>query len=104
MSFGNSLQSGVERNAGSTGLTAIPKGLWPPAQGCEERATLGGRLLLFSTPMGLCPRTTSETQPLRGCLALPRFPGVARFLATPGFEPEYLWDSLLEFPKRIRLG
>jgi hydrogenase/urease accessory protein HupE len=34
---------------------AIPKGLCPPAQGCEERATLGrGLEMNSSTPRGLC--------------------------------------------------
>jgi len=35
--------------------SSIPKGLWPPAQGCEGRATLGGRVNLISTPTGLQP-------------------------------------------------
>ena len=33
---------------------AIPKGLGPPAQGCEERATLGRCPQGSSTPKGLC--------------------------------------------------
>ena len=32
---------------------SIPKGLCPPAQGCEERATLGHRSQMESTPTGL---------------------------------------------------
>src|SRR5437016_4097481 len=35
--------------------SAIPKGLCPPAQGCEERATLGTRRQRFTTPTGLRP-------------------------------------------------
>ena len=37
------------------GLAIIPKGLRPPAQGCEERATLGHRWQMDSTPTGLRP-------------------------------------------------
>src|SRR6185369_12182489 len=32
------------KNEGHEGCSAIPKGLCPPARGCEERATLGSRL------------------------------------------------------------
>jgi len=34
----------------------IPKGLWPSAQGCEERATLGSRWEVETTPKALWPR------------------------------------------------
>jgi hypothetical protein len=39
---------------------AIPKGLRPPAQGCEARATLGTRSTKFINPNGVAsiPRTT----------------------------------------------
>jgi hypothetical protein len=30
-------------NAARVWQVEIPKGFWPPAQGCEERATLGKR-------------------------------------------------------------
>src|SRR5438309_10624556 len=37
----------------------------PPAQGCEERATLGNRANRVSTPTGLWPRSTpSDTIPM----------------------------------------
>ena len=35
----------------------IPKGLRPPAQGCEARATLGKCVRQWPTPTGLWPRT-----------------------------------------------
>ena len=33
----------------------IPTGLWPEAQGCEARATLGQRFKMFSNPNGVGP-------------------------------------------------
>jgi len=35
-------------------VSPIPKGLCPPALGCEERATQGNRVRESSTPTGLC--------------------------------------------------
>jgi hypothetical protein len=36
-----------------SGAHGIPTGFCPPAQGCEERATLGNRRTRISTPTGL---------------------------------------------------
>ena len=44
----------------------IPKGLRPPAQGCEERATLGKEAASHSTPMAngvVASGVKVETQP-----------------------------------------
>ena len=37
-----------------SGARGIPTGFCPPAQGCEERATLGNRRIEITTPTGLC--------------------------------------------------
>ena len=69
-----------EANNDRTRGSAIPKGLCLPAQGCEERATLGGG------PQRFQPQRSS-------------------FLATLGFEPQSLWDSSPQFvciPLRLR--
>ncbi len=57
----------------------IPKGLRPPAQGCEARATLGGGRNHLPTPTGLrSERHSHDTTPL-GLSPVPsRFPRVAR--------------------------
>jgi hypothetical protein len=83
-------------------ILPIPKGLRPPAQGCEERATLGQR--------------NKYHQPQRGCAGFPGRSNHQRdsvedtthfgvdvkstsvtqgssFLATLGFGAESLWDS-----------
>src|SRR5438874_2055667 len=71
----------------------IPKGLRPPAQGCEGRATLGVGPKVLSTPTGLWPSTAVDaTTPLGLRIALTGFQG-SSFLATLGFEAESLWDS-----------
>ena len=61
--------------------SAIPTGLRPPAQGCEERATLGtGRQA--SKPQRGCDRFRCShrmmPQPFQGCIRCPVFPRVAR--------------------------
>jgi hypothetical protein len=63
----------------SRSARTIPKGLRPPAQGCEERATLGNHRENFATPLGLCvSRTVTQGS---SCLA------------TLGFGSESRWDS-----------
>jgi hypothetical protein len=77
---------------------AIPKGLWPKAQGCEARASLGERRLShFPTPTGLWPSCLAPSegpQPRWGCF--PRGTGLPRVApggATLGWRTESLWDS-----------
>src|SRR5207302_212170 len=51
--------------------SAIPKGLSPPAQGCEERATLGNRPVHNKLPRRGCGKAfLRPTQPLRGRLPI----------------------------------
>ncbi len=77
-----------------------PKGLWPPAQGCEARATLGGQSWNGFNPerVVLLPWCiTSENKlghnPFRVAALLATISQGSSFLATLGFEAESLWDS-----------
>ena len=83
-------------------VQTIPKGLRPPAQGCEKRATLGHRPI--------------KHQPQRGCGNyvyvwrsfdvghnpvgdgdfIPTFSQGSSFLATLSFGTESRWDSLIQ--------
>jgi putative transposase len=49
---------------GITRPSPIPTGLSPPAQGCEERATLGIHSEEPPTPKGLCPSCSAMPQSL----------------------------------------
>jgi hypothetical protein len=78
---------------------SIPKGLRPPAQGCEERATLGAQRLNISTPTGLWltnivrrPNGNSRNRVAVGDMLWAITQG-SSFLATLGLEPESRWDS-----------
>ncbi len=71
----------------------IPKGLCPPAQGCEERATLGN-VCLESQPQRGCVRPRSLAATPLALWDFFRFTQCSSFLATLGFGPESLWDSL----------
>ena len=53
MYFANSIARMALLPGWNCGIAAIPKGLCRPAQGCEERATLGGRAEADPTPTGL---------------------------------------------------
>src|SRR5438067_2345903 len=59
-----------------TETTSIPSGLHPPAQGCEERATLGD-VAPDGQPQRGCARVRQpKPQPLRGrCPVAREFPG-----------------------------
>ncbi|SRR5258708_9443496 len=86
----------------SCGLHAfpIPKGLRPPAQGCEERANLGdgpkrpptlkGLLRCFA---GFRMLRSWRHNPVRVEFTWPSRTQGSSFLTTLGFEPESLWDS-----------
>src|ERR1035438_5185635 len=79
-----------------TVLGPIPKGLCPPAQGCEARATLGFSSQSAPTPTGLqhpCPRSTSRHNPVGVEDNFSTFSQGSSPLATLGFVPESLWDS-----------
>ena len=77
------------------GLRPIPKGLWPPAQGCEERATLGDEPPGSPTPTGLWPFWAVPRRNPVGVEArsLPVSQGSLACSATLGFGTESLWDS-----------
>ncbi|SRR5258708_5709285 len=78
--------------------SAIPTGLCLPAQGCEERATLGTARKCPATPTGLrpCPLFSSQgAATLSGLNSSSTFPQGSSFLATQGFVSESLWDSAL---------
>ncbi len=73
----------------------IPKGLRPPAQGCEARATLGSKPQAVPTPTGLRPfRAVPSHNPVGVGV---RFPPVSQGSlarsATLGLGTESLWDS-----------
>ena len=77
-----------------TSPSAIPKGLCPPAQGCEQRATLGKGSPQRSTPTGLWPPSRHALpQPRWGWRLLAQLTQGSSLLATLGFETEPLWDS-----------
>ena len=67
-----------ERNAGSACGSAIPKGLCPSAQGCEERATLGCCRGDFQPQRGCVKFPPLNHNPVGVVCLLPRFPRVAR--------------------------
>ena len=76
-------------------LRPIPKRLRPPAQGCRVReATLGVVPELVSTPTGLRRRRGLDATPLALIPFSTRFSQGSSQLATRGFEPESLWDSI----------
>jgi len=79
---------------------AIPKGLCPSAQGCEERATLGNRADSTQPHRGFGPLATPDATPL-GLITRWLQPQGSSLLATLGFASESRWDSDLEFPKGI---
>src|SRR5947207_4527480 len=74
----------------------IPTGLRLPAQGCEERATLG-KPAKHPQPQrgcGPCPFFSSQdAATLSGLYSLCYFSQGSSFLATLGFGSESLWDS-----------
>ena len=75
----------------------IPTGLCLPAQGCEERATLGTFRQRGYNPNGVAaipvvPSPNAAT--LSGLYSLSPHPQGSSFLATLGLVPESLWDSI----------
>src|SRR2546429_4608335 len=69
-------------------MLSIPTGLRLPAQGCEERATLGTPLRASTTPKGLRPSPFSPSHgvaTLSGLYSLSRGPQGSSSLATLGF-------------------
>ncbi len=77
----------------------IPKGLRPPAQGCEERATLGKGSTEAPTLKGLWQAHAGSDvgrdgiTTLSGLNSRRRLTQGSSFLATLGFGAESLWDS-----------
>jgi len=79
---------------------SIPKGLRPPAQGCEARATLGMRSNI-TTPTGLrqfwidlnVQARRSGRNPCQGCACFHILTQGSSFLATLGLVAESRWDS-----------
>ncbi len=67
--FRPSFLPGAGGQAADAAPASIPKGLCPPAQGCEARATLGNGRKTETTPTGLCLfayRTAVGAQPRWG--------------------------------------
>ena len=71
---------------------SIPRGLCPPAQGCEERATLGN-VCLESQPRRGCDSPRCRAATLLAWSDNFRSTQGGSFLATLGFGLESLWDS-----------
>ena len=75
--------------------SSILKGLCPPAQGCEERATLGSRRTHAINPNGVVP--SFATPPRHNPVGVAEFfsgrTQGSSFLATLGFGAESRWDS-----------
>ena len=69
----------------------IPKGLRPPAQGCDEEATLGHRPINDSNRNAVVAAVATTPLELGEFLAF--VSQGSSFVATLGFEPESLWDS-----------
>src|SRR5258708_27592484 len=82
------------RQARATCLSAIPKGLRPPAQGCEERATLDCHAPHAQPQRGCAMGHTSKALPFQGRGSPGAFSQGGSFLATLVFVPESRWDSL----------
>ena len=74
---------------------SIPKGLCPPAQGCEARVTLGHRIKFVINPNGVAAfRVMEGTQPRWGCgRMVDQFSQGSTLRATLGFGTESRWDS-----------
>src|SRR2546427_9010278 len=89
----------TELNAGNTGDSAIPKGLCPPAQGCEERATLGEWPAGCFNPNGVVSRFNRGAATPLGLFPFAAMSQGSSFLATLRFMAESLWDSPLGFPQ-----
>src|SRR2546428_9863 len=72
----------------------IPKGLRPPAQGCEARATLGMRPQMETNPNGVATKTVRLASrrvcrnPVGVVRILPRLPKVGAGAPTLGFGPQ----------------
>ena len=75
----------------------IPKGLRPPAQGCEERATLGHGSQMETNPNGVVAKIIRlvSGRICRNRVAvvpvLPRSPKVGAGAPTLGFGPQPRW-------------
>src|SRR5690349_21703088 len=77
-----------------TSAVFILKGLWPKAQGCEERATLGTNRKCSQALKGLSPGVRERRDAtLSGLTVSWLFTQGSSFLATLGFKPESLQDS-----------
>src|SRR6266581_3781093 len=89
--------------------SSIPKGLRPPAQGCESASYPGNASKCLNNPNGVAAGSLVWShpvwpQPLWGCFTPHVCPRVARKLANLGFEPESLWDSALLALRRLSCG
>ena len=74
-------------------LQTTPKGLRPPAQGCEATLCYSGRMVI--NPNGVEAIIVSGgPQPRWGWIMGGQFSQGSSCLATLGYEPESRWDSL----------
>ena len=80
-------------------VASIPTGLHQLAQGCEERATLGGCQDVIHPEWVESACVKHVMQPRWGCACLGRLTQGSSFLATLGWRMESLWDSGFGFSK-----
>jgi hypothetical protein len=73
---------------------SIPRGLCPPAQGCEARATLGNSREIRQRQRRCGGGSRADTTPLGLKFPIQVSQG-SSCLATLGSGPESLWDSLM---------
>jgi len=85
------------------GRCSIPKGLRPPAQGCEERATLGKRKDDHQPQRGCDPNAQPGRNPVGVDAMFPAISQGSSFLATLGFGAESLWDSQSMGARKLRV-
>ena len=83
---------------GNARYRPIPKGLRPPAQGCEARATLGHGSQMETNPNGVVTKTIRLASrricrnPVGAVPVLPCSPKVGACAPTLGWWPQFLWD------------
>src|SRR5258708_16344960 len=86
------------------GQRRIPKGFCPPAQGCEQRATLGKNRANLDNPIGFVTVFVvfQGQNPVGVADSFLAFTQGSSLLATLGFVAESLWDS--RSPDRFRIA
>src|ERR1051326_1986261 len=81
----------------------IPEGFRRPAQGCEERATLGQSFGKAHNPQGVAPRfVDTGHNPFRVAHPCAPYSQGSSFLATLGWRTQSLWDW--DVASRVHFG